>query len=263
MAVMNMKMNLPRAYAHSLSRRGINQTKKILELGCGEGMHAYVLSKQRSNEVIGIDSSKIDIETCKRRYPDIDFRMMSADSLQFENNEFDEIYSLDVFEHLDNLEKCIKECSRVLKKRGKLIVNVPAERSEEWLLKIRPSYFEEIHHVRIFRNNDLEEILGKYGFKCILKKPKDFLDHIELYYRFTQTKKSSSQLSIGRWRDSLRSLIVGISMAYFDRSWVFNTPFKYFPIWIITLPVGSVINFIGNKYFPKSKYYEFVKTSNN
>jgi hypothetical protein len=38
-----------------------------------------------------------------------------------------------------------------------------------------------------------------------------------------------------------------------------KTPLKYIPLWIITLPIGWLINSVGNMYFPKSFYYEFIK----
>jgi len=47
-------------------------------------------------------------------------------------------------------------------------------------------------------------------------------------------------------------------MLYFDPL-VLKTPLVYFPIWIITLPVGAIINYFGNIFFPKSFYYEFIK----
>lgn len=155
---------------------------------------------------------------------------------------------------------------RVLKVGGKLIVVVPAEKSEKWLLKLRPTYFAEIHHVRVFRIGQLEDTLLKYKFKLIRKKRKGFLQHIEFYYLFKNVKNSKGQLSIGNWRENNVTKLLHIGMIFLDPT-ILHVPLqllpKWFwlplPVWVIAFPFGYAINTIGNRFFPKSIYYEFVK----
>lgn len=235
------------------------QNKEILELGCGKGRHAAVLSKKPNTNITGVDLSPENIDIARKSYPKINFIVASADALEFPNNKFDEIFAIDIFEHVDNLEQSISEASRVLKSGGKLIINVPAANSERWLLKVRPSYFNEIHHVRIFENDQLEQLVEKNNLKLIKKQARDFSDHLILYYVFKTTKNSDSQLGIGNWRDSwLGRILFGIH-AFTKPDLVFSSPLKFIPIWLITVPFGFFVNFIGNKYFPKSMYYEFEK----
>ncbi|HRP59318.1 MAG TPA: class I SAM-dependent methyltransferase, partial [Vicingus sp.] len=118
---------------------------KVLEIGCGQGFFSSVLAKKKNTTVVGIDLSKSDIEVAKGRYPQIDFKYMNAEKLKFQDKSFNEVYALDVLEHVDNLEKVVSEVSRVLKKGGIFHINVPAEKSEKWLISIRPTYFKEIH----------------------------------------------------------------------------------------------------------------------
>lgn len=236
--------------------------KKILDIGCGQGFNVYALSKK--SQVIGVDLSEEDIKIARKRYGNLDFRVMDARALEFLDAFFDKIYAIDILEHVDDLNGVLTECCRVIKEGGKFIINVPAEKSEAWLLKIRPTYFKEIHHVRVFKNeeNELENILRKFNLEVVKKKPRGFLQHIDLYWLFTRTKKSSTQLGIGNWRDTKMSMAIHLVLLFFDFS-ILSTPLKWVPIWIITLPIGFSISFFGDKIFPKSFYYEFEKLKKN
>jgi SAM-dependent methyltransferase len=232
--------------------------KRILEIGSGHGFNAHVLAKDKNVLVTGIDLSKEDILISKKRYSRPEFMVMNAEKMSFKDNYFDVVYAMDILEHVDNLKKVLNETKRVLKKEGRFIVNIPYHQSELWLLKIRPTFHKEIHHVRIFQENELETTLTRMNFRMKKKHKKDFLQHVELYFLFIRKIKSTTQLSIGSWRDTPFTMAIHIILLYCDRS-VLKTPLVYFPIWIVTVPIGTMINFIGNLIFPRSVYYEFVK----
>lgn len=233
--------------------------KLILDIGCGTGYRTYQLSKKRNVEAIGIDIAKESIQIARQRYPQVTFKIMSAEKIIYKKGAFDYVYATDILEHVDKINIVINEIKRVLKKNGKFIIIVPGEKSEEWLLKLRPTYFEEIHHVRIFRGNYLKNYLTTYGFKMIVKKPRNFIQHIEFYYFFKKKKLSASQLEIGKWDDGFISIFIHASVSSFDPYWVFHTPLKFIPTWLVSLPLGSIVNYFGNKKMPKSIYYEFTK----
>jgi ubiquinone/menaquinone biosynthesis C-methylase UbiE len=230
---------------------------KFLDIGCGRGFHVDRM-KRTFDTAIGIDLSQDNISLSKERYPKNDYRVMDATEMKFDKNYFDRVDAMDILEHVDNIEGVAKEVCRVLSVGGEFRINVPAEKSEYWLLKVRPSYHKEIHHVRIFKNNDMEDIMIKTGFKLVKKQARDFLQHIELYFMFRRKKHSDSQVSIGDWRESWWTKLLHVSVLYFSTE-VLTTPLRYIPIWIVTIPVGILINYIGNKVFPKSMYYEFIK----
>lgn len=232
--------------------------RKVLEIGCGQGFYSNVLARSKKRSVVGIDISFEDIQISKKRYPNVKFLQMSAEMLKFKKSTFDEVYAIEVLEHVDDLQKVLDEIARVLKVGGKLIVSVPYYKSESWLKKIRPSYFKEIHHVRVFKETELERYMKKRGFFLHTKKRKGFLQHIELYILFKRNVKSKTQLSIGSWRDNYFTKFVHITALYFDRA-VLLTPLRYIPFWVVTLPIGELVNYVGNKSFPKSSYYEFIK----
>ncbi|MDO9464795.1 MAG: class I SAM-dependent methyltransferase [bacterium] len=230
--------------------------KKVLDVGCGHGFFTSCLSAK--NDVVGIDISDPDIKIARKRYPHVNFQLMSAEKLIFPDDYFEEVYAMDILEHVDNLDMVLREISRVLKTDGKFIINIPYWKSEEWLGKIRPSYFEEIHHVRVFKDSELDSILAKYNMRILSKKKSGFLSHIEHYYMFTRKINSKTQLGIGNWRDNWKTKFFHLSLLLFDDE-VLRTPLKFFPLWIITVPIGFLINLCGNRYFPKSISYEVIK----
>lgn len=236
----------------------MNNKKIILEIGCGQGFSTFIRSKKKNTKIIGTDLSKTEIKIAKERYPNVDFRVMNAEKLEFKNDSFDEVYAIEVLEHVNNIKKVLREISRVLKSGGKLIVSIPYHKSEKWLIKIRPTYFKEIHHVRIFKENDLENFCKKEDLFVIRKKRTGFLQHIELYFLFKRNIKSNTQVSIGSWRDNIWTKTLHAGLLYFDPL-VMDTPLKFFPIWIVLIPLGWFLNNLGSIYFPKSLYYEFIK----
>lgn len=96
-----------------------NSTKgNILEIGCGNGRDSIYFGKQGHN-VIGIDISPDAVRIAKKnnKSDNVTFETGNAERLQFEDNQFDALYSLSVL-HSTNLSKSIKELSRVLKEEG-------------------------------------------------------------------------------------------------------------------------------------------------
>ena len=57
-------------------------------------------------------------------------------SLSFNDNEFDYIFSNDVFEHVSDIEKTLSEAKRCLKEGGKLIFRAPVEWDKEKTVKM-------------------------------------------------------------------------------------------------------------------------------
>lgn len=230
--------------------------KNILEVGCGQGFHANTLVSKNTS-VTAIDISEKDVEISKTRYSGVNFLVMDSQKMEFENDSFDEVYAIDVLEHVDSLDTVLSEMARVTKKDGFLMVDVPYYKSEYWLLKIRPSYFEEIHHVRIFQELELDGLLA--GKMNLLQKKKiGFLQHMELFFMFKFGGRSGTQLGIGNWRDNIFTKILHVSVLYFDPV-ILKTGLIILPLWVVTLPIGYLINLIGNAHFPKTIRYKFIK----
>ncbi len=78
--------------------------KRILNIGCG-------------NDTYGTDF--VDLYPSREEVKRVD---LEKEKLPFKKNSFEEIYAECVFEHLKNPRDFLKDCKRVLKKQGKLIL---------------------------------------------------------------------------------------------------------------------------------------------
>jgi len=93
----------------------------LLDLGCGDGNKSYIFEKL-GFDVTGIDASSTCIEQAKNKCPTSHFVCKKLqDKLPFPDNTFDVIFSFSVFQYIDH-ESILKECRRVLKHNGHIIL---------------------------------------------------------------------------------------------------------------------------------------------
>lgn len=135
----------------TLSMLGEVKGKRVLDLGCGSGINTQTLRKSGA-DVSGIDFSREMIETARKEFPDIDFRVGSALELPYRDNEFDIVVAFLVMEHIKELSKAFAEVFRVLKPGGVFVFSTGnplwdvAERykEDEWSIRVfKRSYFKE------------------------------------------------------------------------------------------------------------------------
>ena len=213
--------------------------KKVLDAGCGVGRYIYNLSrKSPEDQYWGVDLSESNIADAAKNFPKINFKQMSVEQLMFSNSSFDVVISRDVLEHVDDPEKALTEMTRVINPGGKLIIKIPGEKSEQWLLKIRPGYFVEIHHLRIFYGTQLEDMVIKHGYKMVRKEAQGFLDHFFLYFLFKTTVASETQLALGTWKEHWWGWFVAPIHAFLKPELVLHTWLRFVRVWVFTLPIG-------------------------
>lgn len=104
--------------------------KSVLDLGCFTGgCLVYWKERYQLGETKGIDINPIFEEAgrlfSQQKGVDIEFRTGYGEDLPYESNCFDFIISYDVFEHVRDVEKVMKECFRVLRPEGTLLVIFP------------------------------------------------------------------------------------------------------------------------------------------
>lgn len=105
-----------------------NNPMRILDAGCGNGIHLERLSRDVSepSELIGIDViGEHPIAAKDTNRGNVSSIMNSAEDLAFTPDTFDAIVSIETLEHVIHDEKAIKEFSRVIRRGGMLIVTAP------------------------------------------------------------------------------------------------------------------------------------------
>lgn len=99
--------------------------KKLLDYGCGNGVHCFWLEKLGA-EVTAVDLSEKSLDIAKERQKKlyqgskIIFQAMDCENLSFANSAFDIVFDGGSFSSLD-LKKAFSEIVRVLKPNGFLI----------------------------------------------------------------------------------------------------------------------------------------------
>lgn len=107
--------------------------KKILDMGCGEGVWLDKFKEFTKPENIfgfDIDNESLEkflkIESSKNcQIPSQNLKVCQSENLEFDSNQFDIIFSNEVLEHVKDDLKTLKEANRALKAGGKIIIFTP------------------------------------------------------------------------------------------------------------------------------------------
>ncbi len=157
------------------------RTKKVLkyippgailfDLGCGKDAHLLNLLKKKIKQGIGIDKKVLSREFDNLKLIKMDLRKQ----IPLANESVDYLTILAVLEHLDYPEEVLKECHRVLKTGGYLLITVPAPITDLVLnflaYKLRIIDREELEdHKRYFPMPKIKEIIKNAGFSLIKAK---------------------------------------------------------------------------------------------
>ena len=116
------KENLEMLYARYKWALQFVENKDVLEVGCGGGQGLGYLAK-KARKVVGGDIDKETLSYPKEYYKDrIEIRQFGAEELPFENNSFDVILLFETIYYLENPQKFLNECKRVLRGNGLVLI---------------------------------------------------------------------------------------------------------------------------------------------
>jgi ubiquinone/menaquinone biosynthesis C-methylase UbiE len=102
----------------------LENTSKVLEIGCGVGITAAYLHNNYKMSVIGTDVDSEQIMLAKQHSKEskqLKFMELDASTLPFANQEFDMVLSLFVLHHIGRWDNTLSEIGRVLKRNGYFI----------------------------------------------------------------------------------------------------------------------------------------------
>ena len=137
----------------------LERGSKILDLGCGSGMHASCFTSL-GYDVTGLDNiEKIHFDDFKYVNCDI-----SKNKIPFNNDTFDVIFCKSVIEHILYPEEFLNNCMDVLKPGGKILV-VSFHSIEDKIVK----YF--------FRSLSENKSVSRYQPKLIQSEPLFLMEH--------------------------------------------------------------------------------------
>ncbi|MCB4755529.1 MAG: class I SAM-dependent methyltransferase [Elusimicrobia bacterium] len=144
--------------------RFIPPNKRVLELGCGTGT---ILNKLQPRFGLGIDISPKMIETARRNYPHLQFRVGDIDNLILKET-FDFVVMVDLVEHLSNLETSFNKLAETIPPHTTLISSsanplwAPVLHAAEKLKMKMPEGDHRWPSV-----NELKKVMEKAGFRVL------------------------------------------------------------------------------------------------
>lgn len=94
--------------------------KNLLDIGCGDG-YDFIEYGKRGAILHGLDSSEYFVMAAKHKFPSLDIKVGEMENLPYEDNSMDIIVSKYAIQTSTNIEKVLKEITRVLKPEGILV----------------------------------------------------------------------------------------------------------------------------------------------
>lgn len=142
--------------------------QRILEIGCGLGNFARHLTDREL--YIGTEVSTESIQQVSAqfaRFPAMQFSVADATDpafLDFVRFDIDTVFSLNVFEHIEDHITALRSARDILRPRGKLILVVPAHM---WLYG---TIDVAIGHYRRYDKQMMDDLFRQVGLTCVAKK---------------------------------------------------------------------------------------------
>jgi SAM-dependent methyltransferase len=144
----------------NITMRFASSSGEVLDVGCGWGRELT-----RLKDAVGIDVCLPFLKTA-RNYTSNPVILADAHFLPFRDDSFDFIVISEVIEHLAHPVKVIGELKRVLRQRGKLLVQTPNK------LLTRGAFIhpEKCGHVHEFTFSELVGLLNSSGFEVLQRE---------------------------------------------------------------------------------------------
>ena len=101
------------------------RNKRVLDIGCGTGRYCELLAK-KGGKVVGIDPSSKMLEYAKRKITSdckFELRLGRIENTGLPHSHFDVAVCALTVGHLLELEPAIREVSRIIKTKGRLVVS--------------------------------------------------------------------------------------------------------------------------------------------
>ena len=149
----------------------------VLDLGCGEGRHAFE-AYRRGAHVVALDHGVAEVTTTRRWLDAIEAagespagaraHVVRGDlrALPFPDASVDRVIAAEVLEHVPDDAAAIAEIARVLAPGGRVAVTVPRYGPERICWALSKAYHaNEGGHVRIYRGTGLRDRLADAGLR--------------------------------------------------------------------------------------------------
>ena len=194
----------------------LSPNARVLDIACGNGFGSYMMSQQKTSQVIGGDISEETIFYCKNAFPvakNLDFQVMDGTKTGFANAHFDTVISFETIEHTTQYKEMLRELERITKGGGIFIVSTPNKSvsSPDGIVK-------NPYHTQEFTYDELLDLLKKnfddvilYGQQYIRYRNSNFKNKLAQLIENTLYLRGVRKLPI-RIQDFIMRSIIGKPM---------------------------------------------------
>jgi SAM-dependent methyltransferase len=135
---------------------------EVLEAGCGEGYGADLISRV-ARRVIALDYDETTVAHVRARYPRVEVMHGNLAELPLADASVDVVANFQVIEHLWDQTQFVRECARVLRPSGLLMVSTPNR------ITFSPGRDTPINpfHTRELNADELTRLLVDAGFTSV------------------------------------------------------------------------------------------------
>jgi SAM-dependent methyltransferase len=154
--------------------------RSVLDYGCGVGAWLGVLARTFPDARLhGVDISEVAIGKARQKYPGCQFESFDGMLVPFTDGQFDLVFSYHVLEHVDDVERSVKDIARLLESGGHAVIIFPCGNAGSFLDRmmnlVREShlpadknrkvlFFETTDgHVRRMTSTDTVELFRRNG----------------------------------------------------------------------------------------------------
>lgn len=133
--------------------------RDVLEAGCGEGYGADLIAAV-ARRVVAVDYDDTAVAHVRHRYPRVEVTQANLAELPLPDASVDVVVNFQVIEHLWDQAQFVRECARVLRPSGLLMVSTPNR------ITFSPGRDTPINpfHTRELNADELTELLIDAGF---------------------------------------------------------------------------------------------------
>jgi 2-polyprenyl-3-methyl-5-hydroxy-6-metoxy-1,4-benzoquinol methylase len=116
----------------------------LLDVGCGEGVLVHQWAQQIDGPVVGIDldDPQLHEQWKTRTAPNLEYRVLKAENLPFEDDQFEVSTAIEVLEHVPDPAQTIAEMARCASRY--LLVSVPREPLWRAVNMARGAYIKDL-----------------------------------------------------------------------------------------------------------------------
>ncbi len=157
----------------------IKKNQLILDAGCGQGIVSTYLARKYGCKITGITIVPFEIEKAdelakKLRVEDkTEYHLMDYSNTNFQDNQFDAIYTMESFVHTPNIKRTLHEFFRILKPGGRLAMFEYTMADDEAFTESERKIFNMVMEIgaitalKNMRHDSFPETLKGTGFKSV------------------------------------------------------------------------------------------------